>query len=376
MPEIKTIHLNLHSSATAKPEADHIDHQWPSTIFPHLQLNMIYSALLESSDEEESVRGLSPFFIYSTGSIQVLCITDAEMVKEVGLCTSPNLGKPSYLSKDRGPLLGLGILSTSGSIWAHQRKIIAPELYLDKVKSMVNLMVDSTTSTVESWEVGIKSEGQIAGINVDEDLRRLSADIISRACFGSNFSQGRHIFSKLRTLQKLMTNQTIGVPGSRHMPTKINREIWRLEKEIQSMILEVVKRRVEASYEKDLLQIILEGAKNYGDHVDNNQSLDMTRDKIIVDNWKNIYFAFHETTAITASWSLMLLAANPEWQARARAQLAMVIQETLRLYPPAAFVIREALEEIKLKHIVIPKGVDIQIPISILHQIPSLWGSS
>ena len=75
--------------------------------------------------------------MYSTGSIPVLCITDADMVKEVGLCTSLNLGKPSYLSKDRGPLLGLGILSTSGPIWAHQRKIIAPELYLDKVK--VNL---------------------------------------------------------------------------------------------------------------------------------------------------------------------------------------------------------------------------------------------
>ena len=52
----------------------------------------------------------------------------------------------------------------------------------------------------------------------------------------------------------------------------------------------------------------------------------------------------------------------------------MVIQETLRLYPPAVFIGREALEELKLKDIVIPKGVNIQIPISILHQIPSLWG--
>lgn len=81
---------------------------------------------------------------------------------------------------------------------------------------MVNLMVDSTTCIVESWEIRIKSEGETAEINVDEDLRSLSADIISRACFGSNFSQGRHIFSKIRSLQKLMTNQTIGVPGSRY----------------------------------------------------------------------------------------------------------------------------------------------------------------
>lgn len=81
---------------------------------------------------------------------------------------------------------------------------------------MVNLMMDSTTSLIESWETRIKSEGEIADINVDEDLRSLSADIISRACFGSNFLQGKHIFSKLRTLQKVMSNQTVGVPGSRY----------------------------------------------------------------------------------------------------------------------------------------------------------------
>lgn len=78
-----------------------------------------------------------PIFVYSTGSIQFLCITDAEMVKEISLCTSLNLGKPSYLSKDRGPLLGLGIISANGPMWAHQKKIIAPELYPDKAK--VNL---------------------------------------------------------------------------------------------------------------------------------------------------------------------------------------------------------------------------------------------
>lgn len=73
-------------------------------------------------------------FLYSTGTIQLLCVTDAEMVKEMSLCISLNLGKPSYLSTERGPLLGRGILSSNGPYWAHQRKIIAPEFYLERVK--------------------------------------------------------------------------------------------------------------------------------------------------------------------------------------------------------------------------------------------------
>lgn len=72
--------------------------------------------------------------MYASAHLQQLCITDAEVVKEIGLCKSLNLGKASLTSKVVGPLLGEGLLSSNGLIWAHQRGIIAPELYLDKVK--------------------------------------------------------------------------------------------------------------------------------------------------------------------------------------------------------------------------------------------------
>ncbi|XVF79698.1 hypothetical protein PTKIN_Ptkin15bG0010300 [Pterospermum kingtungense] len=88
-------------------------------------------------------RGKWPVFAYSTGYIQFLCVTDIEMVKEINLCTFLSLGKPSFLSKYFGPLIGEGILASSGQIWDQYRKILAPELYLDKVKGMVNLMVES-----------------------------------------------------------------------------------------------------------------------------------------------------------------------------------------------------------------------------------------
>ncbi|CAN6703905.1 unnamed protein product [Malus baccata var. baccata] len=154
------------------------------------------------------------------------------------------------------------------------------------------------------------------------------------------------------------------------------------------MILKLVKQRVEASNEKDLLQMILEGAKSSADYND------LSHNKFIVDNCKTLFFAGHETIASTASWSLMLRAAHPDWQARVpdeivhskihkevRAlpscifvQLKMVIQEVLRLYAPAVFVTREAFETVTLKNIVIPKGVQLQIQVPFLHQNPDLWG--
>ncbi|XVF22865.1 hypothetical protein REPUB_Repub12eG0208100 [Reevesia pubescens] len=203
-----------------------------------------------------------PVFMYSTGNIQFLCVTDVEMVKEINLCTSLSLGKPSFLSKYFGPLLGEGILASSDPLWAHHRKIIAPVLYVDKVKGMVNLMVESTNSMIRSWQKRVQRMGGLAEIEVDQNLRSLSADLISRACFGSSYSKGEEIFCQIRTLQKVMTKgkSILGLPGLRLFPTKNNREKWKLEKEVNSKILEVVKQRIEAGHEKDFLQMILEAA--------------------------------------------------------------------------------------------------------------------
>ncbi|XP_062175417.1 cytochrome P450 714C2-like [Alnus glutinosa] len=382
IPEMKRSHLRVRSTVPTTAAEDSlvaIAHDWPSTVFPHL---------VQWRNE------YGPIFLYSTGSIQLLCITDTEMVKEISLCTSLSLGKPSYLSKDRGPLLGRGILSSSGPIWAHQRKTIAPELYIDKVKGMVNLMLDSTSSMLRTWESRVENEGGVVDIKIDEDLRSLSADILSRACFGSDYAQGEQIFLKLESLQKIMSNSNVGIPGFRFLPSKHNRAIWKVEKEINSMILKVVKQRIEASSdEKDLLQMILEGAKSHINDTDG-LSIKFSPDKFMVDNCKNIYFAGQETTSITTSWCLMLLAAHPDWQARARAEvlqicedrvpdanmlrnmktLTMVIHETLRLFPPAAFLVRAASEDITFKDIMIPKGINLQIPIAMLHRQYDMWG--
>lgn len=52
----------------------------------------------------------------------------------------------------------------------------------------------------------------------------------------------------------------------------------------------------------------------------------------------------------------------------------MVVQEVLRLYPPAAFVSREALQETQVGHIVVPKGVCLWTLIPTLHRDPNIWG--
>ncbi|CAN2060040.1 unnamed protein product [Malus fusca] len=328
-------------------------------------------------------------FVFALGNTQILYVNQPDAVRDITTCTSLDLGKPTYQFKERGPLLGQGILTSNGTSWVHQRKIIAPELYMEKVKGMVNLITESTITLINSWNSRIEAEGGLSDMKIDSYIGSFSGDAISRACFGSNYSKGEEIFQKLKQIQEAMGRKAFlaGIPGMRHLPTKSNREVWALEKEASALILQVVKERRAAENEKDLLQIILESAKN------SNLSQEAT-DRFIVDNCKNIYLAGYETTAVAATWCLMLLASNQEWQERVRAealqvcqghipdadmvrnmkQLTMVIHESLRLYPPVSVVSREAFKDMKFGDIHVPKGINVWTMVITLHTDPKLWG--
>ncbi|BAT88198.1 hypothetical protein VIGAN_05164400 [Vigna angularis var. angularis] len=303
--------------------------------------------------------------MFSLGAIQIVCVNQPDIVREVTVCTSLDLAKPAYQLKHIGPLVGQGILTSNGTKWVHQRKIIAPELYMGKVKGMMNIISESAVSVVNLWSNRVEAEGGVADIKIDECMRNFSA------------------------LQELLSWKNLfrRIPGMCYLPTKTNREIWTLEKEVNEMILQVVKERKETTFENDLLQMVLENVK---DSKPSKEAID----DFIVDNCKNIYLAGYETTAVSATWCLMLLAANPDWQDRVRAevteicsgripdfsmlgkmkQLAMVIHEVLRLYPPVTVVSREALKDMKFGNLDVPKGFNLWIMVVSLHTNPDIWG--
>jgi len=72
-------------------------------------------------------------YMFKLGALHFLYATNPFMVKEIKLFRSLDLGKPAYLQKDRGVLLGKGVITSNGPAWSHQRKILSPQLYVDKV---------------------------------------------------------------------------------------------------------------------------------------------------------------------------------------------------------------------------------------------------
>ncbi|KAH7554638.1 hypothetical protein JRO89_XS12G0251500 [Xanthoceras sorbifolium] len=321
-------------------------------------------------------------YMFSTGTHQHLVVHEAELIKELKLHKSLDLGTPSYLSKAVEPMLGNGIIKANGQHWSFQKKLIAPEFFLHKVKGIAGLMEECTMAMISTWERRLGESSRLGGaaaaaeFMVDQDLRGLSADIISRYCFGSSFSQGKNIFAKLANLQEALSHQSLvfGLPN------------FRCKSIIVYKLID--KTDPEKHYNADFFP--RRAIERYGDselHQDKRKI-----ERFIVDSCKNIYFAGYETTALSASWTLMLLALHPQWQQRVQAEiietgsldnldklnqlktLSMVIQESLRLYAPPVMLVREAFEDIKLGDFQLPKGVHVWSFIPELHRDPDNWG--
>lgn len=63
---------------------------------------------------------------------------DFNLVREFCQCKSAEFGRASFLKKHRGALVGSSILTALGASWVHQRKILAPEFFMNKVKVISN----------------------------------------------------------------------------------------------------------------------------------------------------------------------------------------------------------------------------------------------
>lgn len=104
------------------------------------------------------------------------------------------------------------------------------------------------------------------------------------------------------------------MPTIRFLPTKQNKEQWRLEKEIYSVIMEMTRKCKMSGVGEGMIHTLVDGSS----HGELGPS---TPQKFIVDNCKDLYLAAFEVTGIASIWGLMLLASHPDWQARAREEV-------------------------------------------------------
>ncbi|PIN00563.1 Cytochrome P450 CYP4/CYP19/CYP26 subfamily [Handroanthus impetiginosus] len=335
-------------------------------------------------------------FIYWHGVEPRLCLTEIGLIKELLSKYSSISGKSWLQQQGSKHFIGRGLLMANGNDWYHQRHIVAPAFMGDRLKSFAKYMVECTEQVLKTLENAVENGEK--EIEIGQHLTRLTADIIARTEFDSSYEKGKKIFHLLTVLQHLCARASshLCFPGSRFFPSKYNREIKSLKMEVEKLLMEIIESRkkiAESSRDyscgNDLLGMLLDEMQKEKSH--NGFSLNL---QVIMDECKTFFFAGHDTTALLLTWTVMLLATNPTWQEKVRDEvkevcnggiptvdqlsklnmLSMVINESLRLYPPASLLPRMAFQDIKLGDLHIPKGLSIWIPVIAIHHSEEIWG--
>ncbi|XP_058184159.1 cytochrome P450 CYP749A22-like [Rhododendron vialii] len=364
--------LNMRTATRSKPMG--LSHN----IFPRLQPHL-HSWL--------NIYGRNVLMWY--GPQALLVITEPEYAKEV--LNDKEKSYPKSVTNDfLKKLLGDGLVTSKGEKWAKQRKLASHAFYAESLKNMVPAMIQSVEMMLERWK---HHEGK--EIEVFEEFKVLTSEVISRTAFGSSYLEGKGIFEMLTKMVTLFSRNLfkIRLPGlSLFWKSTDDEESDKLEQGIRDSIIGIIRKREKVLTEQgnfgtDLLGLLMEA---YNDPADTNR---ITL-KDVVDECKTFYIAGHETTTNLLSWATLLLAIDTEWQDKLRKEvfelfgkqkpnaegiarmkrMTMVINETLRLYPSVISFQRKVGRESKLGRFVLPANITVTIPTLSLHLDPHIWG--
>jgi cytochrome P450 len=286
------------------------------------------------------------------------------------------------------PVLGEGLLTSDGDFWLRQRRLIQPAFHRQRVAGFGALMVQEAQAMLQRWEPLYRA-GQ--ALDVAEEMMRLTLTVVGRALFSVDLSNQAEAvgpaFSFINAEVAQLFRSFLPTPLKFRLP-RFQRALGELNRTVQVII---DQRRLQLARSgqagEDLLAMLIQAR-------DEHSSEQMT-DRQLRDEVITLLLAGHETTANALTWTWYLLSQHPQAAERLRQELAgvlagrppgiddlpalpysrMVVQEALRLYPPAWIISRKAEQDDVIGGYPIPAGTVVSLSPYVMHRHPEFWPS-
>ncbi|KAG4210090.1 hypothetical protein ERO13_A02G022501v2 [Gossypium hirsutum] len=285
-----------------------------------------------------------------------LVISEPELIKEVLKNSEkafPKRNPTVFISK----LVGNGLFSVEGEKWVKQRKLGNHAFHGESLKNMTPAVIASVETMLEKWKGYVGKE-----IELFEEFRLLTSEVISRTAFGSSYLEGQKIFDMLSKLAIIMHRNLFKtrIPWISKLwkPADIL-ESEELANEIQGCVMKMIKKREDRvvngeadSFGNDFLGLLVNA---YHDLDDKNMlSLgDLKARREVIDIFGN---------------------QNPHPESIVKLKImTMIINETSRLYGPANGLMRKTGREVQIGKLVLPANIDLYIANVVPQHDPQLW---
>ena len=286
-------------------------------------------------------------------------------------------------------LLGNGLVVSEGSFWLRQRRMMQPQFHRQRLQSLTDLMVGAIQEALDTWpQAASPQETQDQSFNLAAAFNELTMKVVTRTLFGAGLgtAQMEEVSAAMAyvldyILKAMLINALpswMPAPGRK----KYQQSIAQIDKHVYNMI---AAARQQRGPENHLLAMLLDMADETSGEGLTDQQL---RDEVIT-----LFLAGYETTSVALSWTFEYLARQPEILEKLQAEVdavlgerrpefadlprlpytRMVLQETLRLRPPAWQVTRTAVEDDEIDGYPIPAGANLIAMIYMCHHHPEQW---
>lgn len=311
-----------------------------------------------------------------------LFINHPDWITQVLVVQHGKFHKSDLTRRLLGNLLGQGLLTSEDDFWRRQRRLAQPAFRRSRINEYSPTMVDIAQEHIRDWRNG--EERDLA-----EEMMALTLEVAVRALFGTALPgtarQVGQATTFLMRYQLKRLRSPLKFPAS--WPTPKNNRARREQEVLDSLVYRIIadrKAQGNASQQDDVLSLLITAMDEDGSQM----TLKQLRDETMT-----LFLAGHETTALTLAWTWYLLGENPSAEARLHEELhgvlggrvpgpsdlerlpylQAVVNESLRLYSPAAVMSRLSTAPFSLGGYDFPAGTTAIMSQWVMHRDPRFF---
>jgi cytochrome P450 len=321
---------------------------------------------------------------FKFGKQNVYFLNDPNYIEEVLVTHYKNFIKSRGLQVSKR-LLGSGLLTSEGDYHDKQRRLIQPTFYPKRINSYAEVMMKKTLNLCENWK-----EGSV--LDIHKEMTRLTLEIISKSVLGYDIkSEDDEIGDSLLTCMEYFNRllMPFGELIEKIPILPFNKGFQKAKRNLDSIVFRMInehRMKLEKNEKKDndLLFTLLQAQ-------DDNADSGKMSDQQLRDEVMTMFLAGHETTANALTWTFYLISEHPEIDERLQKEIysivgnkidisfddiqkleytTKVLTESMRLYPPAWALGRQAINDCKIGKYIIPSGSIILMSQYVMHRNP------
>ncbi len=299
---------------------------------------------------------------YKIGPEHIVFLNDQALIREVLVVQNDNFTKERTVRRTK-MLLGEGMISSEGEQHRAQRQVAQPAFHRQRIRAYAETIVEESLRTRESWHNGQK-------LDVSQEMMHMALRIVARTLFRTELgSEVQELADAINRIMRLY-NYLVALPAVEtliHLRVPGLSQFTSAKRTVDAIVYRMIEQHIQAPGGDDLLDMMLRAEDS---------SKESLRDQVIT-----VFLAGYETVANALIWTWYLLSQNPSAEKTMFREVSEVLDgrtpsiddlprlrytewvfaESMRLYPPAWAMGRQAREDFTLGPYRLPAKTTILI---------------